>query len=272
MNTPNAWSVRGLTALALCSLSLSVSAHTMNLLPSHYVQAKTGGFVSVELFASNSTFQADKGTPVNGFQLYLPDGRQGEIEGSYQGKRKSLIDIALPVDGTYKLQNGGQARYFTSYELHGEKKRLMGDKRKAAAELPKEASHVVTTQGRNKAIAFVTVNAPTTKVLEVTGKGLEFTLDKHPADIVAGEPVAMTLLLDGKAVSGVDVELSFDGELYRNEAGRQHFVTNSQGQLVFTPAAAGRYLLETSVEQDQKTELADKVREGFTWSFEAALP
>lgn len=121
-------SVVRLSAVTLAVLPLWLSAHTMNLLPSHFVQAKTGGFVSVELFASNTTFQADKGLPTEGFQLYLPDGSVGKVEGSYQGKRKSVVDVQLAVDGTYKLQNGGQPRFFTSYELNGEKKRLMGDK------------------------------------------------------------------------------------------------------------------------------------------------
>ncbi|HAT42180.1 MAG TPA: DUF4198 domain-containing protein [Rheinheimera sp.] len=263
--------IRG-SAVTLAALPLWLSAHTMNLLPSHFVQAKTGSFVSVELFASNTTFQADKGTPVDGFQLYLPDGSVGKVQGSYQGKRKSLVDVALPVDGTYRLQNGGQPRFFTSYELNGEKKRLMGDKQKAAAELPKGASNVVTTQGRNKALAFVTVNAPTDTVLKPSGQGLEFTLDKHPADIVAGEAVTVTVLFDGKPASGVDSELMFDGELYRNEAGRQHFKTDAKGQFSFTPQSAGRYLLEAALEKDLKSAKADKIREGFTWAFEASMP
>lgn len=265
-------SVVRLSAFTLAALPLWLSAHTMNVLPSHFVQAKTGGFVSVELFASNTTFQADKGTPVDGFQLYLPDGTAGKIESSYQGKRKSLVDVALPVDGTYRLQNGGQPRFFTSYELNGEKKRLMGDKQKAAAELPKGASNVVTTQGRSKALAFVTVNAPTDTVLKPTGQGLEFTLDKHPADIVAGEAVTVTVLFNGKPAAGVEAELMQDGELYRNEAGRVHLTSSASGQFSFTPASAGRYLLEASLERELKSAKADKIRESFTWAFEASLP
>lgn len=264
-------------AVQLLALSALVSAsatfaHTMNVVPSHYVQSKTGGFVTVDLFASNMTFQADKGVGIDGFKVVLPDGSVAKAVAATQGKRKSIADVELPVAGTYRLEMGGQPRYFTSYKVAGEQKRLMGDKQKAAKELPKEATDVVTTQGRNRAIAFVTVNGPTEAVLKNTGQGLEFSFDRHPADIVAGEAVTVTLTLNGKPAEGIKADLSFDGELYRNDPARQHLVTDKAGQFSFTPANAGRYLLEASAEAALKSDKADKIREGFTLSFEAALP
>lgn len=261
-----------LVAVLALTGSAGALAHTMNVLPSHYVQSKTGGYITVDLFASNMTFQPDKGVGVDGFKVILPDGSSGKAESAAQGKRKSILDVALPQAGTYRLENGGQPRFFTSYVLNGERQRLMGDKQKAKAELPKGAEQVVTTQGRSRAIAFVTVNGPTDTVLKTTGKGLEFTFDKHPADIVAGEAVTVTLLLDGKPVKDVKADIAFDGELYRNEPGRQHYVTDSKGQFSFTPAQPGRYLLETAVEANSSSDKADKIREGLTLTFEAALP
>ncbi len=252
--------------------SSAVVAHTMTVVPSHFVQAKTGGFITVDLSASNMTFQADKGIGLDGFQIYLPDGRTAKPVATFQGKRKSSADVALSVDGTYRLENGGAARYFTSYELHGERKRLMADKQKAATELPKGAEKVVTTQGRNRAFAFVTVNQPTDIVVTPSGQGLEFTMDRHPADVVAGEAVTLTLLIDGKPAAGVALDLSYDGELYRNEPGRVHFTTDKSGQFTFTAPNAGRYLLEASYEADSQTAKADKIRESFTWTFEVSLP
>jgi len=261
-----------LVAVLALAGSASALAHTMNVLPSHYVQSKTGGHITVDLFASNMTFQADKGVGVDGFKVVLPDGSISKAESAVQGKRKSIADVALPQAGTYRLENGGQSRFFTSYVLNGERKRLMGDKQKAKAELPKGAEQVVTTQGRSRALAFVTVNAPTDTVLKTTGQGLEFMFDKHPADIVAGESVTVALLFNGKPVPKVKADIAFDGELYRNEPGRQHFVTDDKGQFSFTPASPGRYLLETAYEANAASDKADKIREGLTLTFEAALP
>ena len=127
--------VRLLTLTSLFAASTAL-AHTMNVLPSHYVQSKTGGFVTVDLFASNMTFQADKGVGVDGFKVVLPDGSIAKPTAAVQGKRKSIADVELAVAGTYRLEMGGQPRYFTSYKVGGEQKRLMGDKQKAAKELP----------------------------------------------------------------------------------------------------------------------------------------
>jgi uncharacterized GH25 family protein len=264
--------VLGTAFLGSALLSTAVFAHTLTVVPSHFVQSKTGGFITVDLSATNMTFQADKGIGVDGFQVYLPDGSTAKPTAVFQGKRKSLADVELATDGTYRLENGGAARYFTSYELNGERKRLMGDKQKAAKELPKGAQKVVTTQGRNRAFAFVTVNQPTATVVTPTGQGLEFKMDRHPADVVAGELVTMTLLVDGKPAAGVELDLSRDGELYRNEPGRVHHTTDQTGQFTFTAPEAGRYLLEAAFEANSKNDKADKVREAFTWTFEVALP
>lgn len=249
-----------------------VAAHTLTVVPSHYVQSKTGGWVSVDVSASNMTFQADKGIPLDAFHVYLPDGSKVKPGAVYQGKRKSQADVELAKEGTYLLELGNGVRYFTSYELKGERERLMANKQERAAKLPAGAEKVVTTQVRSRALAFVTVNKPSDTVLKLSNKGLEFQFDRHPADIVAGEEVTVTLLMDGKPAQGVELDLSRDGELYRNEPGRVHHSTDASGKFVFTAPEAGRYLLEASYQADSKSELADKVREGFTVSFEAALP
>lgn len=258
--------------LLVSLFAAQVAAHTLTVVPSHYVQSKTGGWVSVDVSASNMTFQADKGIPLDAFHVYQPDGSKVKPGAVYQGKRKSQADVELAKEGTYLLELGNGVRYFTSYELKGERERLMLNKQQRAAKLPAGAEKVVTTQGRSRALAFVTVNKPSDTVLKLSHQGLEFQFDRHPADIVAGEEVTVTLLMDGKPAQGVELDLSRDGELYRNEPGRVHHSTDASGKFVFTAPEAGRYLLEASYQADSKSELADKVREGFTISFEAALP
>ena len=82
----------------------------------------------------------------------------------------------------------------------------------------------------------------------------------------------MTFLVNGKPAAGVELDLSREGELYRNDPERKHHKTDNSGKFVFTAPMAGRYLLEASYQADSASELADKVREGLTLSFEAALP
>ena len=262
------------TTLGLIAVffSLQLSAHTVTVVPSHYVQSKTGGWVSVDVSATNMTYQWDKGIPLENFKVFNPNGQQGKIGAVYQGKRKSQADIELATEGTYRLELGNGSRFFTSYEVKGERKRLMANKKERAAQLPPGAEKVVTTKSNSRAMAFITVNKPSDTVLALNNKGLEFQFDRHPADIVATEAVTITLLVDGKPAEGVELDLSREGELYRNEPERVRHTTDTSGKFSFTAPVAGRYLLEASYQTDVQNELTDKIREGFTLSFEAALP
>ncbi len=89
--------------LLVSLFAAQVAAHTLTVVPSHYVQSKTGGWVSVDVSASNMTFQADKGIPLDAFHVYLPDGSKVKPGAVYQGKRKSQADVELAKEGTYLL-------------------------------------------------------------------------------------------------------------------------------------------------------------------------
>ena len=256
---------------ALC-VSASVSAHTLWLVPSHYVLSKQDSWIAVDASAANMTFVPDKGIGLTSLKLYTPDGKAQDVTTVYQGKRKSMADVQLAGDGTYRLEMANPLRYFTSYELNGERKRLMANKQERTAQLPAGATKIETVQMRSRNFAYVTVNSPTQTVLKLQNAGLEISSNTHPADAVAEETLQFVFHLDGKPQAGVKGILSYEGELYRNDAGRVEFETDSKGQFSFTPQHAGRYLIEASYSADTATALADKVRESVTFTFEVALP
>lgn len=261
--------------LALASLLLAttaVSAHTLFILPSHFVASKTGTWVSADVSAGNMTFAVDKGVSPDNVRLVNPQGQVESIAHKYQGKRKSQVDVELTQEGTYRLEMAGPARYFTAYKVNGERKRLMADKESRAKELPANATDVVTMQNRNRSMAFITVNKPSNKVLELTNQGLEFKSSVHPADIVAGEPVTFTFLVDGKPAAGVELDVSTEGERYRDEAGRIEFKTDATGQFSYTPSKAGAFLIEAHYSNKTATAKADQQNEGLTLTLEATLP
>lgn len=262
------------SVLLLSSLliSSSLSAHTLWVVPSHYVLSKPDSWIAVDASAANMTFVPDKGIGLKALKLYLPDGSVKPVTDVYQGKRKSMADVQLGGDGTYRIELANPLRFFTSYELNGERKRLMASKQERAAQLPQGATNVETVQIRSRNFAYVTVNGPTDTVMKVRGEGLELSSKTHPADAVAGEKLSFVFNLDGKPQAGVKGVLSYAGELYRNEAGRVDFETSADGSFSFTPQHAGRYLIEASYSADTATALADKVRESVTYTFEVALP
>ncbi|WP_337841840.1 DUF4198 domain-containing protein [Rheinheimera sp.] len=261
--------------LALASLllaSTAVSAHTLWLVPSHFVLSKTGSWVSADLSAANMTFVADKGVSPDHVRLVNPQGQVETIAHKYQGKRKSQVDVELTQEGTYRLELAGPARYFTAYKVNGERKRLMADKEARAKELPANATEVVTMQNRSRSVSFITVNKPSHKVLELSNQGLEFKSSVHPADIVAGEAVTFTFLVDGKPAAGVELDVSTEGERYRDEAGRIEFKTDASGQFSYTPEKAGVFLIEAHYSNKTASAKADQQNEGLTLTLEANLP
>ncbi|MDX3772743.1 DUF4198 domain-containing protein [Chromatiaceae bacterium AAb-1] len=258
-----------LTALLV---SGAASAHTLWVVPSHYVLSKENSWIAVDASAANMTFVPDKGIGLSNLSVHLPDGKQQAVKDVYQGKRKSMADVQLGGEGTYRIELSNPLRYFTSYEVDGERKRLMANKEERKSQLPAGASKVETTQMRSRSFAYVTVNKPTDTVVKLTGQGLEINSNVHPADFVAEETITLVFNLDGKPQAGVKGTLSVDGELYRNEAGRVDFTTDKSGAFTFTPEVAGRYLIEAAYSADTSSKLADKVRESVTFTFEVALP
>ena len=199
------------TAAVLLStllVSSSISAHTLWLVPSHYVLSKQDSWISVDASAANMTFVPDKGISLQSLKLYLPDGKVQDVTSVHQGKRKSMADVQLAGDGTYKLEMANPLRFFTSYELNGERKRLMANKQERTAQLPAGATKVETTQMRSRNFAYITVNSPTDTVVKLQGKGLEINSNVHPADVVAEESLELVFNLDGKPQAGVKGVLS----------------------------------------------------------------
>lgn len=261
-----------LLAALLAVSSQAALAHTLWVMPSHFVLSGEDTWISVDISAANMTFVADKGIPPSNLSIVFPDGSRHSFAQSYHGKRKSQADHQLVAEGTYLIENGGAPRYFTMFEVNGERQRIMANKQEAASQLPAGASKVTTSSGQNKALAVVTVKAPNRTAITPSGKGFEIHFIDHPADYVAEEAIHWQLLLDGKPAAGVKVELSREAELYRNNAGRITVETDVDGKLQFTPEDAGRYLLEASYQANITSELADTLRASLTLTFEVGLP
>lgn len=261
-----------LLSALLALASQTVFAHTLWVMPSHFILSGDDTWISVDVSAANMTFVPDKGVSPENLSIVFPDGNRHKFTQAYQGKRKAQADHQLVDEGTYLIENGGAPRYFTMFEANGERKRIMADKKTAASQLPAGATNVTTSRGQSKALAVVTVKAPNRTAITPKGEGFEVNFITHPADYVAEDEIQWQLLIDGKPAAGVKVELSREAELYRNNAGRITTETDAEGNLRFTPKYAGRYLLEAGYQANTKTELADVVRASLTLTFEVGLP
>lgn len=261
-----------LLIVAMAFFCQSLNAHTLWLMPSHLVLSKQDSWIAIDAAAGNMTFVADKGIILDTLTLHTPDGAALKVSQSYQGKRKSMADVQLAGDGTYRLEMANPARFITTYQLNGERMRLMADKQQRQDKIPAGASNIETVQLRSRQFAYITVNAPSNTVMALSGEGLELQSNTHPADVVAGEALSFSFYVNGRLQTGVKGVLSFDGERYRNEAGRIEFATDANGQFSFTPAHAGRYLLEAYYSAPISAAQADSIREAISYSFEVSQP
>ncbi|NII71504.1 putative GH25 family protein [Dyella sp. SG562] len=238
-------------ALALC-LPFAAQAHKMWMLPSATNVSGADPWVTVDAAVSNDLFFPDH-VPGDLSRLVItaPDGQMAKPENSVTGKYRSVFDVHLTQQGTYKLAlvNAG---VFASYELGGEKKRWRGDAANLAKELPAGAKNVEVNESVNRVETFVTNGKPSDAALKPGGKGLELVPVTHVTDLVAGEGATFQLLLDGKPAGDVKVTAIAGATRYRNAQDEFDATTGKDGKFTLTWPKAGMYWINAST-QDDKT-------------------
>ncbi|MDY7539566.1 DUF4198 domain-containing protein [Undibacterium sp. RTI2.1] len=251
-------------ALSLASLALSLplaaQAHRAFLLPTSTITAGNAPWVSIDAAAATDVFFMDhQPLKLDSLLITAPDGSNAKEENANTGKLRSSFDLHLEKIGTYKISLLNNA-VFASYKDKGVPKRWRGAAENISKEIPADAEDVVISQMQGRIETFVTNGKPSTKALEVTGKGLEMQAITHPNDLVAGENASFRLVLDGKPAANVSVSVIPGGIRYRQNLGEQTLTTDADGKLTITWKTAGMYWLEASVKDDKSTVKGAKER------------
>jgi uncharacterized GH25 family protein len=258
---------RSTLALALL-LPVSAEAHKAWLLPSSTVLSGNDIAITVDAAISNDLFIFEHNPlRLDGLTVTGPDNAAVAPENTGTGKYRSTFDVALKNPGTYRIAIASDM-LFASYKLKGEVKRWRGAADKLS-EIPADAEELVVTQSARRIETFVTAGKPDTAALKPTGKGLEMEPVTHPNDLVAGSEASFKLLLDGKPVANVKVEIVRGGIRYRNAVGEINATTDESGTFKVTWPEAGMYWLEATVEDDKPTlKEAKKRRAGYVATLE----
>lgn len=262
----------GVSALLLVA---QASAHNRWILPSHFnLSNDKGEWIVVDVTASNETFNVDKPMGAEKMEVIAPSGKRVFPGSSYRGQRKSVVDIHLEDSGTYQLKMGGEASYWTGYKIKGEKEEQWlrnVNKQDRKKKLPKGAYDVKTIESSGSILTYVTLNSPSEN-FAVSNQGLELVPVTHPSDIAQGEEANFSFTLNGKAQAGVEVEIIREGVRYRNDPESLKLTSDAKGNINFTLAQAGRYLLMAEYESEVKDyELADVIAGKVFLTFEAVL-
>lgn len=256
-------------AIAL-TIAGSASAHRAWMLPSSFTLSGEGQWVTVDGAISNNLFYPNHhAMNLDSVTITGPDGAVVEAQNKASGKYRSVFDVALEKEGTYRISSGGDG-YFASWEEGGERKRWRGNAETLKSEGIETKDGVEVTRSVRRIETFVTLGAPNDAAFATDGTGLELKPITHPNDVFAGEVVSFQLLVDGAAAEGVEVEIIRGSDRYRNSEDGLKLTTNAEGIITFTPDEAGAYWL--NAESEGKGMLNGKeiaVRSTYVVTFEA---
>jgi len=235
-------------------------AHPVWILPNEFsISSDKPEWVTIDVTASNVLFNFDHSIGLEPVHIYSPDGKKQPVSSYFKGHHRSVFDLQLSQNGTYKVELKRPPFFFTSYKVPGKNspQRLMANKTQATKQLPADAQEVKTLLIHLSSATYITNNQPSEQVFKPTGEGLELQPLTHPNDIVRGEEAEWKLLLDGQAAANLTVELTPGGTHYRNDRNTLRIPTDSEGKFSFTPEQASPWLLFTSVNQPTDNPQAD---------------
>lgn len=240
--------------LALAAvLPITASAHKAWLLPSQTVVAGESPWITVDAAVSNDLFYFNH-VPLrlDSLAIVAPDGSTVAAQNPATGKYRSVFDVQLVQQGTYKigvLNNSLTA----SWQENGKPKRWRGSAENFAAEVPTDASELKVSQSISRVETFVTNGTPSDTALKPGGIGLELVPITHPNDLFAGEEAKFRFQIDGKPAGGLDVEIIRGDTRYRNAQDEIKTTTDGNGEFSVTWPEAGMYWLDVSSVDDTVT-------------------
>lgn len=276
-------------ALAIAALlPFTAAAHKQWLVPSSTVVAGNDVWVTVDAAVSNELYYPDHvAMPLGGIVITAPDGSTVQAQNTATGKVRSVFDVELTQQGTYRIANVGGGLSARWGERRGPGEGGPGPKGEAEAKaggkppqgpppqaaqggapqdsgflrnatvedlstkVPKNAKNLEVSESINRVETFVTNGQPTG--LKPTGKGLELLPVTHPNDLFAGEAATFTLLVDGKPAPGLKVQVIRGATRYRNAQDAQDLTTDAKGQVTVTWQEPGMYWFSASTTDGKTT-------------------
>jgi uncharacterized GH25 family protein len=241
--------------LAAAALAFSVylpmaMAHGIWIEPSSTILSKAG-YVTVSAGAGNDKFVYNH-APLRGaaenFTATAPDGSKVAMENFMQGKLRTVFDLNLTQNGTYRLTVVNRG-IMASWKEAGQTKRFRGNAESFAKDVPLNGEELKVNESFGRLETFVTVGKPTP--VKVTGEGLELLPLTPPNDLFAGEAATFQLLIDGKPAAQAEIEIQRGGSRYRNQLGEIKLKADGEGKFSYTWPEAGLYWLDADFKDDK---------------------
>ncbi|MDR1076000.1 MAG: DUF4198 domain-containing protein [Xanthomonadaceae bacterium] len=240
-------------ALLATTLPFSASAHKAWLQPSQTVIAGEAPWITVDAAVSNDLFYFNH-VPIrlDNLKITAPDGTQVQARNPAAGKYRSVFDVELTQQGTYKLAVVNEG-LFASWKEDGKPRRWRGTPERFAQEVPQTAEDLNVSQTVGRIETYVTNGAPNQTVFQPTNRGIELVPVTHPNDLFAGEEARFRVLIDGQPAPELEFEIVRGGTRYRNAQDEIKVSTDARGEFSVTWPEPGMYWLETGSRDDKTT-------------------
>jgi len=244
--------IPALFAAALLAPATSF-AHDRWLEPSSTVLSGDDTYITVSAGAGNDKFYYNHNRlALNNLAITGPTGKSVKAENEFEGKLRSVFDVKLTEDGTYRIALASDGGVFARWKEGDANKRWFGKAEGLEKNVPKNAQDLVVLERVDRIETFATKGNPTE--LEQVKKGLALSGDTHPNDLYAGETAQFVLTLDGEPAKNLEVEIVRDGSRYRDSVEEITVKTDEQGRFEVKWPQAGLYWLHADL-KDSKTSI-----------------
>lgn len=259
----------------LTSLPVLSHAHTMSpfLLPEVF-DTKAAQSISFQSAITIEKFFVAGNNFKTSYVITEPNGQQKPINAAASLKHFNVAEFDLPQDGTYRIRTqdavgnsgkyalvdgrwlrvrpvrtGMQAPVAKPAETAAMKKAPVNTQPPRAIAADQVPANAKTLEVTNHFIAesYVTKGKPTA-IPAISKKGFEFKLLTHPNELYVGESLKAQVLMDGKAIPNLEIDVFKGAGSYEPNAKRElpHVKTNAKGEVEIKFEQAGVYLITTA--------------------------
>ena len=278
----------------LTSLPVLSHAHTMSpfLLPEVF-DTKAAQSISFQSAITVEKFFVAGNNFKTTYIVTEPDGQQKPINAAASLKRFNVAEFDLPQEGTYRIRtqdalgNSGkyalvdgrwlrvrpvrapmQAPAAKSVETASTQKVPVNNQppRVIAADQVPANANILEVTNYFIAESYVTKGKPSA-LSAPSKKGFEFKLLTHPNELYAGESLKAQVLMNGKPVPNLEIDVFKGASSYEPNAKREqpHVKTNAKGEVDIKLDQAGIYLITTSYPEANEDATQKPATENFTY-------
>tara|TARA_Y100000588_G_scaffold93067_1_gene100748 strand:- start:56172 stop:57011 length:840 start_codon:yes stop_codon:yes gene_type:complete len=263
------------TALATTAvISQSAHAHRVWLKPSTTVVSGDDEWITFDAAIANGIFNPDHyAYPLERLTAIGPDGQAVALENSAKLRYRSVFDLHLQQQGTYRVFNASRSIVARWVDAEGERhywpgRGKTGTLAQFKQQVPSDAKELQVSDVARRMETFVTLGAPNDTAITPSGQGLELNALTHPNDLYVDESAPMQLLIDGQPAVGAKVTLVRQGERYRDSNIATQLTADDNGQIELQFTQPGMYWFEAEYEDQQAKAPAQTRRGSYVAVFE----